>query len=158
MRRSHGEVKTVGGKRTPSPEYRTWQSVKNRCFNPRSRDYSHYGGRGVTMHPAWVSDFAAFLADVGRRPCDGMTLDRVDGDGNYEPGNVRWVDRLEQARNRKYASVRAWEVAAELGVSQAYVYHMMWQVRKKDAGDTRWFQLSAEREAVVRRYMEAKCK
>ena len=156
MKQSHGEVRIINGKRVASPEYRLWQNIKNRCLNPKATDYRYYGGRGITVCEEWAGDFSRFLQDVGRRPEPGLTLDRIDPDAGYAPGNVRWVGRLEQSRNRPYASVRAWEIAEELGVTAKHIYHMMWQVRQKDRGDTKWFSLSPDKEALIRGYMRDK--
>lgn len=75
-----------------------------RCTNPAARSYRDYGGRGITVCPEWRADFWAFVAyvadNLGERP-DGHTLDRIDNDGNYEPGNVRFATRSEQNRNRR---------------------------------------------------------
>ena len=84
-----------------SPEYRSWLSMKARCLNPRAINYGDYGGRGIQLCERWKDDFTAFLADVGPRPATGYSLDRIDVNGNYEPGNVRWATRDDQARNRR---------------------------------------------------------
>lgn len=82
-------------------EYKVWSAMKDRCLNPSSSNYPRWGGRGIKIHPAWIDDFPAFLADVGPRPTPQHTLDRVDNDGNYAPGNVRWATPQEQSANRR---------------------------------------------------------
>lgn len=72
-----------------------------RCENPKNHAYPRYGGRGITVCPEWRSDFAAFLRDVGPRPSPDLSLDRIDNNGNYEPGNVRWATAAQQAQNRR---------------------------------------------------------
>lgn len=95
-RRSHGH--TVQGK--SSTEYESWAHAKRRCLNPKDAGYATYGGRGITMSPEWVSDFAAFYAHMG--PCPvGCDLDRIDNDGHYEPGNCRWATRQQQNSNQR---------------------------------------------------------
>ena len=151
--KSHGEVKLIEGKRVASPEYRSWQMMKDRCLNPRNKDYRFYGGRGVQLHPDWNS-FGPFLAYIGRRTDPKHTLDRIDSDGNYEPGNVRWATRQTQARNRDYAKTKAWVLADRLGLKKMTVHHMIWQVRNKDKGKTRWFAMSPELEQIVRDFLK----
>ena len=150
---THGEVKQVNGKRVASPEYRAWQALRDRCMNTNSKNYPYYGGRGITFHPSW-EDFTIFLADVGRRPASDLTLDRIDSNGNYEPGNVRWATRSTQARNRDYAKTRAWLLAEQLGVKYMTAHHIIWQVRSKDRGNTKWCALSPDLEQTVRNFLK----
>ena len=78
--------------------YRSWKDARARCRNPNDSDYPRYGGRGVSFAAAW-DDFATFFNEMGRRP-DGMTLERVNRDGNYESGNCVWADKFTQANHR----------------------------------------------------------
>lgn len=84
-------------------EYRIWKQAKNRCFSPAVKGYDYYGARGITMCEDWKKDFAAFYRDMG--PCPlGLTLERINNDGHYEPGNCKWASRVEQARNTRDAT------------------------------------------------------
>jgi len=97
-RTKHGH--RISGKR--DPEYYTWVSMKDRCLNPRNKQYANYGGRGISVCEEWVASYEEFLNAVGRRPSNKHSLDRYpNNDGNYEPGNVRWATQTEQARNRR---------------------------------------------------------
>jgi hypothetical protein len=83
-----------------SPEYRVWQGMVARCINPRVSGFKYYGGRGITVCERWRDSFLNFLADMGTRP-EGLTLDRINNDGNYEPGNCRWASWSVQNANKR---------------------------------------------------------
>jgi len=87
-----------------SPEYKHWIWMKNRC-NCEKR----YLDRGITVHPEWVNNFMAFYEHIGPKPVDGKryTVDRIDNDGNYEPGNVRWATFSQQNSNRGAVTLKA---------------------------------------------------
>lgn len=82
-------------------ERQAWRSMKHRCANPHSSDYPYYGGRGICVCERWINSFADFLADVGPRPSPAHSIDRMNNDGNYEPGNVRWATKKQQMRNKR---------------------------------------------------------
>lgn len=88
------------------PEYGIWLNAKNRVRNKNLKDYHRYGGRGIGMCSEWWNDFAAFLSHVGPRPGPQYSIDRINPDGDYEPGNVRWVTAKEQANNRSNSKAR----------------------------------------------------
>ena len=92
----HGHVKNNRASRT----YCTWASMKTRCNNPNADNYSYYGGRGIKVHGEWDTSFLKFYAYMGERPLN-HTIDRIDPNGNYEPGNVRWATPTEQGRNKR---------------------------------------------------------
>lgn len=94
--RTHGE--TIGG---TTKEYRAWQAMLTRVRNPKAIEYSKYGGRGISVCERWLA-FENFLTDMGRAPSPKHTVDRVDNDGNYEPGNCRWATYGEQRRNASH--------------------------------------------------------
>jgi hypothetical protein len=74
--------------------------MKARCYNPHTPGWKHYGGRGITVCQEWVESFEKFRSYMGDPP-PGKTIDRINNDGNYEPGNVRWATPIQQARNRR---------------------------------------------------------
>ncbi len=87
--------------RSAHPLYGTWNAMKYRCQSKRSSGYLHYGGRGITVCERWINSFDLFCADMGERPSDRHQLDRIDNDGNYEPGNCRWATLSDNAKNKK---------------------------------------------------------
>lgn len=86
--------------RNETKTYRAWSQAKARCINPKNRVYSRYGGRGIKMCNAWLTSFDAFLGDMGIAPV-GLSLDRIDNNGDYEPGNCRWATRAQQMANKE---------------------------------------------------------
>ena len=93
VRRTHG--------RTRTPKFGIWMAMIYRCENPRCPAFANYGGRGIRVAPDWRHDFQAFLSYVGPRPSKLHSIDRIDVNGNYEPGNVRWATWTEQMRNTR---------------------------------------------------------
>jgi hypothetical protein len=83
---------------TGIPEYWIWAAMKYRCKSPRATHWEHYGGRGISVCERWLK-FENFYADMGPRPSSDHSIDRIDNDGNYEPGNCRWATQPEQTRN-----------------------------------------------------------
>ena len=90
---------TAGHGMTHTPEYRTWQSMKRRCYNKKNNRYEYYGGRGITVCDRWKNSFIAFFRDMGLKPFPKATIDRIDNDGNYEPGNCHWTTCVENNRH-----------------------------------------------------------
>lgn len=88
---THGKTKTKA--------HRVWMAMKTRCNNKSQACYKYYGGKGIQVCQRWSESFEMFLLDMGE-PSDGMTLDRIDVNGNYEPANCRWADSKTQSRNR----------------------------------------------------------
>jgi hypothetical protein len=100
IRATHGEGH--GDARTPT--YISWSSMKQRCENPKAPDYPRYGGRGITFCDQWRS-YEVFRSDMGLRP-EGLTLDRIENNGNYGPTNCQWATPKQQAKNRRRSIVR----------------------------------------------------
>lgn len=86
--------------RTGTAEYKAWKNMNSRCYNPKNCRYSRYGGRGIAVCDRWKK-FSNFLVDMGMKPSQTHSLDRINLNGDYEPGNCRWATRLEQMNNTK---------------------------------------------------------
>lgn len=95
-------MKLIHGQST-TDIYAIWCGIKHRCFNPKAKRYQDYGGRGITMCDRWRDSFEAFLADMGSRPSTDHSVDRINNDKGYEPGNCRWATTREQNRNSRQA-------------------------------------------------------
>jgi hypothetical protein len=90
---THGLCKT--------PEYNTWRKIKERCLNKDTPSFHNYGGRGISLFPEWVNSYEKFLSYIGNRPSKKHSIDRINNNGNYEPGNVRWATNWQQANNKR---------------------------------------------------------
>lgn len=89
---------------TRTRTWRIWTEARRRCFDPNRKAFKDYGGRGITMCPKWANSFQQFFEDMG--PCpDGYSIERVNNNGNYEPGNCKWIPRTDQQRNKRNLTV-----------------------------------------------------
>lgn len=114
-------------------EYSTWCGIINRCHNPKSKEFVRYGKRGIEVYPQWRKSFICFFNDVGKAHSPKHTLDRIENNGNYEPGNVRWATYKVQENNRsnnnrltfngKTQTLTMW--CEELGLSVSTIHHRL---------------------------------
>lgn len=105
-RRQHGA--TVGAKHSSmqrTPLYRLWAGIKARCYNPKDISFKNYGARGITMWSGWAASYECFetdiLASIGPHPGKSWSIDRINNDLGYVPGNLRWATRSQQQRNKR---------------------------------------------------------
>lgn len=96
MNRKHG----CAPRGAQTSEYRVWAAMKSRCLNPNSTEYAFYGGRGIKVCRRWMT-FENFIADMGQKPSPKHSIDRLNSNGNYKPGNCKWSTHAEQDRNRR---------------------------------------------------------
>jgi hypothetical protein len=125
----HSKTKTV--------EFETWTSMKKRCYGTWHKAYHNYGGRGITVCDRWLEKngrgFLNFLEDMGPRPDPEYSLDRINNDGNYEPGNVKWSTKKEQSNNRRVShfltfngiSKTIMEWARELNIAETTIHNRL---------------------------------
>jgi hypothetical protein len=105
---THGKSRTL--------EYAAWGKAKERCTKPSSKGWKYYGARGIKMHPEWIESFEKFIDYLGPKPGPHYTVDRIDNNGNYEPGNVRWATMETQSNNKRnnvtfYIGNKKWTIA-----------------------------------------------
>lgn len=94
----HGDARRLEKK---ASEWVIWCQMRQRCTNPKNPNWPNYGGRGIRMCDHWLRSYQAFLDDVGRRPSPCHSIDRINVNGDYEPGNVRWADPVTQRQNQR---------------------------------------------------------
>lgn len=116
-----------------SSEYTAWKHVLQRCLNPKCKQYEAYGGRGITVCPQWRKSFRIFLVDMGPKPNPKLTLERINVNGNYEPGNCKWATMKEQGNNKRSTIrifVDGYELplaiaATKIGINPATLYRRL---------------------------------
>ena len=135
-----------------TPEFKAWQSMKERCYNPRYAFYKNYGGRGIKVSNEFMHDFETFYKCVGNRPSPKHSLDRINVDGDYTRGNLRWATAKEQVRNRRNTklytygcvtgTVAEWEEI--LNIKQASIRHLIYSGKTiKDIAEKKYPELIA---------------
>ena len=138
-----------------TPEHDTWLHMKQRCYNPNSHKFAIYGARGIKICDRWLNSFEAFYADMGPKPAPIYSIDRINSNGNYEPGNCRWSTPAQQSRNRsitnlitvddKTLCVRDWHKA--LGIPDKKLYEM---TRSRNGNQPKYKTIEAAIKALIK--------
>jgi hypothetical protein len=132
--------KTHGMSRTA--EYKIWCKMKARCLSPAGKHWADYGGRGIKVCARWLNSFEAFYEDMGARPSTSHSIDRINVDGHYEPGNCRWATPYQQTRNKRsnvWVDVNGKrlcmaDATKALGVGASCLYQRRHRARAKQSG------------------------
>jgi hypothetical protein len=144
---------THGG--TGTREHKIWSGMRQRCYNFNNKDFPRYGAKGIGVHSEWFASFSAFLRYMG--PCpEGMSIDRIDSTGNYEPNNVRWATDSEQNHNRgKMKSNKSGrEGVFELKSGEGFQASIMFEKKKIHLGTFKTFEAAKEaREQAELKYL-----
>lgn len=116
-----------------SPLYKTWNRIIERCTNSNHEHFSYYGGRGIKVHETWLTAFQMFYNHVSKLPYferNGYTLDRINNDGDYEPGNVRWATKNQQARNKRTNHIYTYKGKSQCLATWAEEYNLTYPTLK----------------------------
>ena len=138
FRREHTTQKNLRHGMSGTPIHCTWKNMMQRCHNKNNPGYPDYGGRGVKVCDRWRT-FENFYADMGDKP-EGMSLDRVNVDGDYAPDNCRWADDFIQARNKRNSitvdGIELKYLAEELGIPYSTLFGRLWRAKHRAEGRT----------------------
>lgn len=148
--------------RAEKATYRCWIDMKARCYNPKSQRFYTHGGRGITVCDRWKDSYENFVLDMGIKP-EGYTLDRIDNDKGYEPGNCRWATPKEQANNRRtnifvefdgqILTVKQWSEA--LGISfSALMKRLSRMPVEKALSKERFWEEVENKDQILKEYLE----
>lgn len=118
--------------RTNTPEYKTWQSMKSRCYNPKFPYYSDYGGRGIEVCNRWNESFKNFLDDMGEKPTPDYTIERIDNDKGYFPDNCVWASKTAQSRNQRVRKTSKTGIRGVTKIKQSQLYRARINVNGKE--------------------------